>query len=337
MLARRTGCSIEFNPIQLHSLLVGRGRGNIIRLASVHKSRGEGRRKQVCVRSIRDLGNARTLDSGFRIRTRFRNYRFSLSLSLSNRWTEPLRRCPTHNELVKLERDSIIGISMRVPAVFETWPRVLQEIASRIRRMGEKRRRRNTSAQTSGKITEGHPISTFNGNHSEREIIAFNHHRISFAIHPFLPPDIPSSLSHSLSYLSFQASFHRLERPVAARRREEYNTTSPLPPFFHTRERFGVNRNRISRERRLQAIREVFTPSCEGTSIRERGGGSTIEGRKGHGSRNLSSVAQHCCHGRFALSAGRIDGGAECCWVRSLFLDACIAVQAGDSPARQCA
>lgn len=118
---------------------------------------------------------------------------------------------------------------------------------------------------------------------------------------------------------------------------EGRSTTSPLPPFFHTRERFGVNRNRISRERRLQAIREVFTPSCEGTSIRERGGGSTIEGRKGHGSRNLSSVAQHCCHGRFALSAGRIDGGAECCWVRSLFLDACIAVQAGDSPARQCA
>lgn len=124
----------------------------------------------------------------------------SLSLSLSNRWTEPLRRCPTHNELVKLERDSIIGISMRVPAVFETWPRVLQEIASRIRRMGEKRRKRNTSAQTFGKITEGHPISTFNGNHSEREIIAFNHHRISFAIHPFLPPDIPSSLSLSLSH-----------------------------------------------------------------------------------------------------------------------------------------
>lgn len=204
----------------------------------------------------------------------------SLSLSLSNRWTEPLRRCPTHNELVKLERDSIIGISMRVPAVFETWPRVLQEIASRIGRMGEKRRRRNTSAQTFGKITEGHPISTFNGNHSEREIIAFNHHRISFAIHPFLPPDIPSSLSHSLSYLSFQASFHRLERPVAARRREEYNTTSPLPPFFHTRERFGVNRNRISRERRLQAIREVFTPSCEGTSIRERGEGAQSKEEK---------------------------------------------------------
>lgn len=159
---------------------------------------------------------------------------------------------------------------------------------------------RETKDRHLGKL----PISTFNGSHPEREIIAFNHHR-SFAIP--LPPDIFSSLS-------FLVPSHRLERPVERREHKAQQRTPFLLP-----QRFGVNRNRISRERRLEAIREVFTPSCEGTST----GGMTIEGRKGHGSRNLSSVAQHCCHGCFALSQ-RIDGGAECCWVDDHYFSMCV-------------
>ena len=100
----------------------------------------------------------------------------------------------------------------------------------------------------------------------------------------------------------------KLNRTTRGRR-----NTSNNPFEFSTTKYFGINRNRISRGRSLAAIRENH-PSWY--PLRE----DTIEARKGHGSRNLSSVVQHCCHGCFALSQ-RIDGGVECCWVRSLFLD----------------
>lgn len=183
----------------------------------------------------------------------------------------------------------------------------------RLRRVSRSGRIHDESKKGRGNDTRRHPgklsrISTFNGNHSEREIIAFNHRRISFAIpslyHPFFSPSLVPSLVSPV---------HRLERPV----KEECNNNGTSPP------------SSSSAQRNVSAQTETGYPAKEGWKRSARFSpllareGSTIEGRKGHGSRNLSSVAQHCCHGRFALSAERIDGGAECCWVRSLFLDAC--------------
>lgn len=182
-------------------------------------------------------------------------------------------------------------------------------------RKGRERRTKEEGryAQTSGKITED-PISTFGMGTIPNAKLSLLITIGSFAIP--LPPDIPSlplSLSLSRSKPRFTHASARTTRGNTAKGEVQQQQRTPLPtlplPFFPTTERFGVNRNRISRERRLGAIREVFTPSCEGTSMGGGEGGSTIEGRKEHGSRNLSSVAQHCCHGRFALSAERIDGG----------------------------
>lgn len=125
--------------------------------------------------------------------------------------------------------------------------------------------------------------------------------------------DPSPSLYHPISFLLSRSSFQAIGSNDPWNEGSTKRNNELLP------QRFGVNRNRISRERRLEAIREVFTPSCEGTST----GGMTIEGRKGHGSRNLSSVAQHCCHGCFALSQ-RIDGGAECCWVDDHYFSMCV-------------
>lgn len=132
------------SSIQSNSILFSWGGGDIIRLASVHKSRGEGRRANRC--AIRDLGN-----SGFRIRTRFRNYPFSLSLSTirdSNRWTEP--RCPTRTmsslspNAIRLWGEDIDASSPPSSTRFEIWPNP--------RRIEERKRKRY--AQTSGKIIE---------------------------------------------------------------------------------------------------------------------------------------------------------------------------------------
>lgn len=142
-------------------------------------------------------------------------------------------------------------------------------------RKGRERRTKEEGryAQTSGKITED-PISTFGMGTIPNAKLSLLITIGSFAIPlPPFSPSLPLSLVPSLV-----SPMHRLERPVVTRRREEHGVQqqqrTPLPtlplPFSPTTERFGVNRNRISRERRLGAIREVFTPSCEGTSM---GGG----------------------------------------------------------------
>lgn len=88
--------------------------------------------------------------------------------------------------------------------------------------------------------------------------------------------DPSPSLYRPISFLlsprsSFQASLHHDPSARTTRGSTDEGSTkrnnelpSSSPP-----QRFGVNRNRISRERRLEAIREVFTPSCEGTSTGE--------------------------------------------------------------------
>lgn len=145
-------------------------------------------------------------------------------------------------------------------------------------RKGRERRTKEEGryAQTSGKITED-PISTFGMGTIPNAKLSLLITIGSFAIP--LPPDIPS-LPLSLS-LSFQASFRSTHASARTTRGntakggvQQQQQRTPLPtlplPFSPTTERFGVNRNRISRERRLGAIREVFTPSCEGISM---GGG----------------------------------------------------------------
>lgn len=80
---------------------------------------------------------------------------------------------------------------------------------------------------------------------SQVEIIVFNHR-------PTATPLVLVQRSRRIA--SFDASFHpsnSTERPVE---RGERATT---PFAFPTTKRFGVNRNRISRERSLAAIREA--------------------------------------------------------------------------------
>lgn len=156
----------------------GREHDSIV-IGGSHKSSGEGRgRKQVCVSTTH------------RPPTRFRKLsidRIRPNPRTDPRWTRFDASQRQHNELVKPERDSIMRAN--IDAIFPSSRRPRFEMLSnRPRNEGEKDTRRHL-----GKLRG--PISTFNGSHSEREIIAFNHHR-SFAIP--LPPDIFSSLSSFL-------------------------------------------------------------------------------------------------------------------------------------------
>lgn len=136
------------SSIQSNSILFSWGGGDIIRLASVHKSRGEGRRANRCA-SVR-FETLATPDSGF---GRDFGIIHSLSLSLStirdsNRWTEP--RCPTRTmsslspNAIRLWGEDIDASSPPSSTRFEIWPNP--------RRIEERKRKRY--AQTSGKIIE---------------------------------------------------------------------------------------------------------------------------------------------------------------------------------------
>lgn len=185
-------------------------------------------------------------------------------------------------------------------------------------RKGRERRTKEEGryAQTSGKITED-PISTFGMGTIPNAKLSLLITIGSFAIP--LPPDIPSlplSLSLSRSKPRFTHASARTTRGNTAKGGARSATTTtnspshPPPPFFPHNGTFRRKQKQDIPRKKAGSDSRGFHPFLRGHLDGWRGGGgSTIEGRKGHGSRNLSSVAQHCCHGRFALSAERIDGG----------------------------
>lgn len=177
------------SSIQSNSILFSWGGGDIIRLASVHKSRGEGRRANRC--AIRDLGN-----SGFRIRTRFRNYPFSLSLSLDDPRFESMDGTAlsnAHNELVKPERDSIMGGGYRCEftPVFDAFRDLAESTTNR-------RKEEETIRADIRENYRGYRLSMGTILNAKLSLLI-----TAGSPSPFHPFTTPSSL-----FLSFQASFH---------------------------------------------------------------------------------------------------------------------------------
>lgn len=179
------------SSIQSNSILFSWGGGDIIRLASVHKSRGEGRRANRCA-SVR-FETLATPDSGF---GRDFGIIHSLSLSLDDPRFESMDGTAlsnAHNELVKPERDSIMGGGYRCEftPVFDAFRDLAESTTNR-------RKEEETIRADIRENYRGYRLSMGTILNAKLSLLI-----TAGSPSPFHPFTTPSSL-----FLSFQASFH---------------------------------------------------------------------------------------------------------------------------------